>query len=113
MRYLKLILIVSVIALFTGCVPTYSWYAEQNIETPEEAKAVADLEQSLIFKAMGDLSLVGHDQNIMDGYPDMLDKAHAIAIKTCCKTRMYEYQTSWGDTPRKTGKVKDIEYLSK
>jgi len=82
-----------------GCNDPY-WRFEQAPETPQERIAVAQLEID-ILKAVQLNSLSGHDQD----WDDAIKMAHKVAIKTICKKRLYEVNS----TGAYTGRMKEIK----
>jgi len=77
---IAMIIILSIICLGCGI----AWVEEQRPETPEERLAVAQLEKEILSKIPHTLS--GHDQD----WDDVIMAAHKIAVKTFCKSRLYE-----------------------
>jgi hypothetical protein len=106
MKFLKFILIVSIMVLLTGCGKSYYWHVEKHVETPEEAALVAAQEKDIIAElTKHDLTLSGHDQD----WDDTITAVHNAAIETYCKSRMYEYvRDNPVDAFIKSGRIKDI-----
>lgn len=102
MRRTSLMVLISIIVLITvGCGST-QWIPHQRPETPEERIAVAKHESLILSKIPQELS--GHDQD----WDDAIAAAHRIAVKTWCKTRLYEFQH--GFSGRYTGRFKELEH---
>ena len=75
------------------------WQERWLPETPEERKAVAELEAKLIGQVPGTIS--GHDQD----WDDVIVRAHQVACKTVCRMRLYEMN---GFTGEYTGRVREV-----
>jgi len=86
-------------SVLSGC--ESQWFAEQRPETAEERRAVSDHETMLLSNVPATLS--GHDQD----WDDVVETVHKIAVKTHCKTRLYEYYGGY------TGKMKEVNEVNK
>lgn len=72
------------------------WWPRNLPETDAEKICVQKVQAELIGKTPK--SIAGHDQD----WDDAINAAHEVANKTCCKTRLYEFETG-----SMTGKFKE------
>ncbi len=85
--------------VLAGCGP--QWLSKQRPETPEERQAVAKHEIQILSNIPQTLS--GNDQD----WDDAIAEAHRIAVKTWCKTRLYEFIPDFNGGEY-TGRYKEI-----
>jgi hypothetical protein len=100
---MKNIIICFALLFVVGCGDGISWIPDSRIETEEERKCVEKIQTELLKHIPTTLS--GHDQD----WDDVISTTDRVAVNTCCKVRLYEFENKFFGRTGYTGKMKEIK----